>query len=202
MLVCCLYCLLGRNVVARAQHSCRGASLPTKTAWGKCKGEPAALGTPPGDMQLHHDMREVRLGACARRSHTREFNAHPGGCHQWRAMTGCPQLRLDESVVAKPIPAILCCPDWDDAKGVKATAEVTMWCTEEHRALRQAPLRQCASPPCSTSSMAARVDRTRTPPSPSPTAMIARLLLGGDGKNQQSQPASVPPDSGHLSCAG
>jgi hypothetical protein len=67
-------------------------------------------------------IREVRLGACARRSHTREFNAHPGGCHQWGAMTGCPQLRVDESVVAKPIPAILCCPDWDDAKGVKATA--------------------------------------------------------------------------------
>jgi hypothetical protein len=147
-------------------------------------------------------IREVRLGACARRSHTREFNAHPGGCHQWGAMTGCPQLRVDESVVAKPIPAILCCPDWDDAKGVKATAEVTMWCTDEYRALRQAPLRQCASPPCSTSSTAARVDRTRTPPSPSPTAMIARLLLEGDGKNQQSQPASVPPDSGHLSCAG
>jgi hypothetical protein len=122
MLVCCLYCLLGRDVVARAQHSCRGTGLPTKTAWGKCKGEPAALGTTPGDMQLHHETREVRLGACARRSHTREFNAHPGACHQWGAMTGCPQLRVDESVVAKPIPAILCCPGWDDAKGVKATA--------------------------------------------------------------------------------
>ena len=44
-----------------------------------------------------------------------------------RAMTSAksPPLRFDESVVIKPIPAILCCPDWDDARGIKATAEIT-----------------------------------------------------------------------------
>jgi hypothetical protein len=84
-------------------------------------------------------IREVRLGACARRSHTREFNAHPGGCHQWGAMTGCPQLRVDESVVAKPIPAILCCPGWDDAKGVKATCGDNEMTVKVCRELRQTP---------------------------------------------------------------
>ena len=43
-----------------------------------------------------------------------------------RAMTSAksPSLRFDESVAIKPIPAILCYPDWDDAKGVNATAEI------------------------------------------------------------------------------
>ena len=43
-----------------------------------------------------------------------------------RAMTSAksPSLRLDESVAIKPIHAILCYPDWDDAKGVNATAEI------------------------------------------------------------------------------
>ena len=49
------------------------------------------------------------------------------------AMTSAksPPLRFDESVVIKPIPAILCCPDWDDAKGVKATVGDNDVITEE-----------------------------------------------------------------------
>ena len=57
------------------------------------------------------------------------------------AMTSAksPSLRFDESVVTKPIPAILCCPDWDDAKGVNATAEIMTLSQRIVGRLRQAP---------------------------------------------------------------
>ena len=58
-----------------------------------------------------------------------------------RAMTSAksPSLRLDESVVTKPIPAILCCPGWDDAKGVNATCGDNEVTVEVCRELRQMP---------------------------------------------------------------
>ena len=57
------------------------------------------------------------------------------------AMTSAksPPLRFDESVVIKPIPAILCCPDWDDAKGVNATCGDNEVTVEVCRELRQMP---------------------------------------------------------------
>ena len=62
---------------------------------------------------------------CLRVSHKMVLNAFTeAAIIDEGAMTSAksPPLRFDESVVIKPIPAILCCPDWDDAKGVKATA--------------------------------------------------------------------------------
>ena len=49
-----------------------------------------------------------------------------------------PSLGFDESVAIKPIPAILCYPDWDDAKGVNATAEIMTRSQRIVGSLRQA----------------------------------------------------------------
>ena len=41
--------------------------------------------------------------------------------------------------MTKPIPAILCCPGWDDAKGVNATCGDNEVTVEVCRELRQMP---------------------------------------------------------------
>ena len=96
MLVCCLYCLIGRDVLAHALPDCRDLQISLPKPQGKNAKANQQLSA---QQQATCSFIMKRGGAtqslCPELADTREFNAHPGGGHQRGAMTSASAHNLD-----------------------------------------------------------------------------------------------------------